>query len=49
MIVAILVGVAVSLATKAPPQDIQDMVEDIRVPGRRSPHGIADAGMAPVD
>jgi cation/acetate symporter len=44
---AIAVGVVVSLATKAPPQDIQDLVEDIRIPGARTPHGIADAGMAP--
>ncbi len=49
MIVALVVGVAVSLVTKPPPQDIQDLVEDIRVPGTRTPHGIADSGMAPVD
>ena len=49
MIVALAVGVIVSLATKAPPQDIQDLVEDIRIPGTRRPHGIADSGMAPVD
>jgi cation/acetate symporter len=49
MIVALVVGVAVSLATKPPPQDIQDLVEDIRVPGTRRSHGIADSGMAPVD
>ncbi len=49
MIVALVVGVAVSLVTKPPPQDIQDLVEDIRVPGTRRSHGIADAGMAPVD
>jgi cation/acetate symporter len=49
MVVALVVGVAVSLVTKAPPQDIQDLVEDIRVPGERKSHGIADAGMAPVD
>jgi cation/acetate symporter len=49
MIVALAVGVIVSLATKAPPQDIQDLVEDIRIPGARRPHGIADSGMAPVD
>jgi cation/acetate symporter len=40
-------GIATSLATKAPPQDIQDLVEDIRVPGTRRSHGIADADMAP--
>ncbi|MBK8199931.1 MAG: cation acetate symporter [Acidobacteria bacterium] len=49
MLGAILVGVVVSLATKAPPQDIQDLVEDIRIPGKRERHGIADSGMAPVD
>jgi cation/acetate symporter len=49
MIAALVVGVAVSLVTKPPPQDIQDLVEDIRVPGTRTSHGIADSGMAPVD
>ncbi|MFN3636720.1 MAG: hypothetical protein ACK4UZ_13435, partial [Rhizobium rhizophilum] len=49
MILSIIVGVGVALATKAPPQDIQDLVEDIRVPGQRRPHGIADAGMAPAE
>jgi cation/acetate symporter len=49
MLGAILVGVVVSLATKAPPQDIQDLVEDIRIPGKSERHGIADSGMAPVD
>lgn len=49
MILALAVGVIVSLATKPPPEDIQDLVEDIRIPGTRRPHGIADSGMAPVD
>jgi cation/acetate symporter len=49
MLVAMVVGVVVSLVTKAPPQDIQDLVEDIRVPGTRQPHGLADAGMAPAE
>ncbi|MEQ9435815.1 sodium:solute symporter family protein [Hyphomonas sp.] len=49
MFVALVIGIIVSLMTKAPPQDIQDLVEDIRVPGTRSPHGVADAGMLPVD
>ena len=48
MFVSLAVGIAVSLVTKAPPQDIQDLVEDIRVPGTRRSHGIADSGMAPV-
>ncbi|RIJ16799.1 cation acetate symporter [Henriciella mobilis] len=42
------VGIAVALATKAPPQDIQDLVEDIRVPGTRTAHGQGDADMAPL-
>lgn len=42
-------GIAISLATAAPPQDIQNLVEDIRVPGTRQSHGIADADMAPTD
>lgn len=49
MIVALAVGAAVSLVTKAPPKEIQGLVEDIRIPGTRRPHGIADSGMAPVD
>jgi cation/acetate symporter len=49
MILALGAGVAVSLVTRPPPQDIQDLVEDIRVPGTRRAHGIADSGMAPVD
>lgn len=49
MLLSMIVGVAVSLATRPPPQDIQDLVEDIRIPGTRRAHGIADSGMAPVD
>ncbi|MFN7056008.1 sodium:solute symporter family protein [Hyphomonas sp.] len=49
MLVSMVVGVIVSLATKPPPQDIQDLVEDIRVPGTRRAHGIADEGMAPAE
>lgn len=45
---AMAVGVVVALLTKAPPQDIQDLVEDIRIPNTRSAHGGADAGMAPT-
>ncbi|MFN3912275.1 sodium:solute symporter family protein [Hyphomonas sp.] len=48
MWISALIGIAVSLVTAPPPQDIQDLVEDIRVPGTRTPHGIADAGMAPM-
>lgn len=42
------VGIIVALVTKAPPRDIQDLVEDIRIPGTRSAHPIADEGMAPT-
>ena len=42
------IGIVTALLTTAPPQDIQDLVEDIRVPGTRQPHGVADAGMAPL-
>jgi len=38
MWLAAVVGIIISLATKAPPQNIQDLVEDIRIPGRRMPH-----------
>ncbi|HEX9815182.1 MAG TPA: sodium:solute symporter family protein, partial [Myxococcota bacterium] len=48
MWLALAVGVLIALTTKAPPQDIQDLVEDIRIPGTRSAHGIADAGMKPM-
>lgn len=47
MFVSLAVGVGVALLTPAPPQDIQDLVEDIRVPGTRTTHGIADADMLP--
>ena len=43
------VGIIVALATKAPPQDIQDLVQDIRIPGARTYHGMAEGGMAPAD
>ncbi|KCZ63988.1 hypothetical protein L53_05680 [Hyphomonas sp. L-53-1-40] len=48
MFVSMAVGVVVALMTAPPPQDIQDLVEDIRVPGTRKSHGIADEGMAPM-
>ena len=44
-----IVGVVVSLMTPAPPQEIQDLVEDIRVPGTRKSHGMAEGGMAPAE
>lgn len=40
-------GIVVSLVTAAPPQDVQDLVEDIRVPGTRRAHGSVDADMGP--
>lgn len=43
------VGVIVALMTKKPPQDIQDLVEDIRIPGTRKSHGMAEGGMAPAE
>jgi len=48
MWLALAVGAGVALMTSAPPSDIQDLVEDIRIPGTRSAHGIADAGMKPL-
>lgn len=42
MWVAASVGIVVSLLTPAPPQHIQDMVEDIRVPGNRRQASIPD-------
>ncbi len=42
-------GIATALATAAPPQEIQDLVEDIRIPGTRQRHGIADGDMAPAE
>jgi len=47
MFLSLAVGVGVALVTAPPPQDIQDLVEDIRVPGTRVAHGIADAEMMP--
>lgn len=43
------VGVVVSLMTPAPPQEIQDLVQDIRIPGQRKSHGMAEGGMAPAE
>lgn len=41
-------GIGVALLTKAPPQDIQELVEDIRMPGTRTAHGTGDVDMAPL-
>ncbi len=43
------VGVGVSLVTPAPSQEIQDLVQDIRIPGERKSHGMAEGGMAPAE
>jgi cation/acetate symporter len=48
MWLALGVGIAVALVTDAPPRDVQDLVDDIRVPGTRSAHGSADSGMSPL-
>lgn len=47
MWLAAAVGIGVSLVTAPPPQEVQDLVEDIRIPGTRRPHGMAEGGMAP--
>jgi cation/acetate symporter len=47
MWVSAIIGIVVSLVTAPPPQDIQDLVEDIRIPGTRRAHGMAEGGMAP--
>ncbi len=43
------IGIIVALLTPPPPQEIQDLVEDIRIPGTRKSHGIAEGGMAPAE
>lgn len=43
------VGVVVALMTPAPPQEIQNLVQDIRIPGQRTSHGMAEGGMAPAE
>ena len=44
---AAVTGIVVSLLTKAPPQEIQNLVQDIRIPGQRKIHGMADGNMEP--
>ena len=48
MWVSLAIGWGVAMVTAPPPQDVQDLVEDIRVPGTRKAHGAADEGMAPI-
>ena len=43
------VGVCVSLTTPEPPKEIQDLVQDIRIPGQRASHGMAEGGMTPAE
>jgi len=40
-------GVATALITSSPPQNVQDLVEDIRIPGRRASRALADGDMVP--
>ena len=47
MLGSLLVGMAVSLMTAPPPQEIQDIVEDIRVPGLRRTLSVAQEHTAP--
>jgi len=47
MWLALAVGILVALVTPAPPQEVQNLVQDIRIPGQRKSHGMAEGGMAP--
>ena len=49
MWLAAAVGMIVAVMTPEPPQEIQDLVQDIRIPGQRASHGMADGGMAPAE
>jgi len=42
------VGLCVSLVTPPPPQAIQELVQDIRIPGTRRNHGAGDKDMPPA-
>lgn len=46
---AMAAGVAVALLTPAPPEDVQALVEDIRIPNTRTLHGSVDEGMRPLE
>ena len=48
MWVSAAIGVGVALVTAAPPKEVQELVDDIRIPGTRQPHGSVDEGMAPM-
>jgi cation/acetate symporter len=47
MWLSIFVGGIVSCVTPPPPQDVQDLVQDIRIPGSRRIHGTGDNEMNP--
>jgi len=47
MWLALIAGIVTALVTRAPSQEIQDLVEDIRVPGSRTGHGAGDTAMPP--
>ncbi|MAI89593.1 sodium:solute symporter family protein [Ponticaulis sp.] len=49
MFLSAIVGIVVALCTAPPPKEIQDLVEDIRVPGTRTAHGKMDEEMHPMD
>jgi cation/acetate symporter len=44
MILSFTVSIVTALATKAPPQEVQDMVEEIRIPSAKAhvSHGPAE-------
>ena len=48
MWLSMAVGLSVSLVTPPPPQSIQDLVQDIRIPGARRVHGAGDQDMPPA-
>jgi len=48
MWLSLAVGIGVSLVTPPPPQAIQDLVQDIRIPGTRRIHGAGDRDMPPA-
>lgn len=45
---AFAAGIVTALLTPAPPQSVQELVEDIRVPGQRKRHVGADGDMSPI-
>ena len=49
MWLAAAAGIVVSIMTPEPPQEIQNLVQDIRIPGQRKSHCMAEGGMAPAE